>query len=152
MARRHDSLIPLSHDHHHALHEVRMLRKAAGADEAVRADAARAFVGFFRKDSLIHFREEEEEIFPLVVDLPGAPLDGIARLLLDHIRIHALVKELERSASPETMRRLADLLKDHIRFEENEVFPAIEALVPHELERVQLAERAHWERRERRDL
>ena len=146
MTRRHDALIPLTHDHHHALHQLRILRTAADGDDAERAAASRAFVDYFRDHSVLHFREEEEEIFPLVVGLAGAPMDGISRILLEHVEIHALVKDLDRQASggtvdPELMRRLPDALKAHIRFEEDDLFPKIEALVSDQLGGVTLAER-----------
>jgi hemerythrin-like domain-containing protein len=146
MTRRHDALIPLTHDHHHALHNVRLLQKAADAEGAERVEAALAFVDFFRDHSVQHFREEEEELFPMVVGLPDAPLDGVARILLEHVQIHASVKDLQRQAAdgdvdPQTMRSLGDLLKAHIRFEENELFPVIEAMVPDELRGLTLAER-----------
>jgi hypothetical protein len=33
MTRRHDSLVPLSHDHHHALAQARRLERAASMDD-----------------------------------------------------------------------------------------------------------------------
>jgi hemerythrin-like domain-containing protein len=82
----------------------------------------------------------------MVVGLPDAPVDGIARILLEHVQIHALVKDLGRQAAagdvePQTMRSVGDLLKAHIRFEENDLFPAIEAMVPDELRSLTLAAR-----------
>lgn len=146
MGRRHDALIPLTHDHHHALHQARVLRAAADADDDERRSAARVFVTFFREHSVPHFREEEEEIFPLVVGLSGAPLDGISRIVNEHIVIHWLVKEIERQGStgapePEVMRTLADALRDHVRFEEDVVFPAVERVASDQLARIKLAER-----------
>lgn len=66
--RRHDALIPLTHDHHHALARARRLRLAAASEngEEQRA-AAEEFVEFFEGDSVLHFREEEEILFPLVI-------------------------------------------------------------------------------------
>lgn len=146
MTRRHDALIPLTHDHHHALHQSRLLRAAADEDVSQRVEASRSFGAFFRDHSVVHFREEEEEVFPVVVGIEGAPMEGVARILMEHVELHALVKQLERQASdeevdPELMRRLADLLNSHIRFEEDELFPAIEAVVSERLAGIKLAER-----------
>lgn len=146
MTRRHDSLIPLTHDHHHALHNLRLLRTAADASGAERADAARAFVAFFEAHSIVHFREEEEAIFPLVIRHPQAPREGIERILVEHVQLHALVGDLRRQVadadvSPDTMRELADLLRAHIRFEEDELFPAIERVAGDDLGGVVLAQR-----------
>ena len=65
--KRHRALIPLSHDHHHALVEARRLRRAAGGADAT--GAARAFLRFFADESTRHFRDEEERLFPTVVDV-----------------------------------------------------------------------------------
>ena len=145
MTRRHDSLVPLTHDHHHALKNARRLRLAADGSPAERVSVARAFIAFFRDDSVRHFREEEEELFPLVVGHPDAPMDGIARVLMEHVQMHATCLDLERSAeaedvSPDLMLQTADLLKRHVRFEEDELFPAIERLIPGELETLRLTD------------
>lgn len=146
--RRHDALIPLTHDHHHALARARRLRRAAdGEDTAEQLDAAREFLRFFSEHTLLHFREEEEELFPLVVDEEGAPTDLLTRILLEHVRLHRLVHRLEAEVegahpTPETLREIGDTLKAHIRTEENELFPAIEGIVADsELQTIRLAER-----------
>jgi Hemerythrin HHE cation binding domain len=47
----------------------------------------------FEQETLVHFREEEEVVFPLVAGRPEAQ-DGLTRLLMEHARIHALVGTL----------------------------------------------------------
>ncbi len=143
MARRHDALIPLSRDHHHALRNARALRLAADAAPDVRLNAAQMFVEFFDDHSIKHFREEEEEIFPLVVLRPGAPMDGIVRILTEHVEIHAKVREMKEAieagdVDPYTMRDLAEVLRLHIRFEEDELFPVIERVATEALGDVHL--------------
>ena len=128
--RRHDALIPLSHDHHHALVQVRRLKLAAEATAESRMETARAFLDFFREDTLAHFREEEENVFPLGVDSPE--LRGtLCRVMFEHLRIHQMVRGLQEEAdngavSRDQMVRLATVLERHIRFEEKVVFPEIE--------------------------
>jgi len=142
VARRHESLIPLTHDHHHALHNARLLREAADGAEDERRAATDEFLAFFREYAVQHFREEEEELFPLVIDAPDAPSDAIARVLVEHVRLHALVRSLaDDTSDPVAMRTLAELLRAHVRFEEDELFPAIER-VTSGLERLRLAPRA----------
>ena len=93
--KRHPALVALSHDHHHALVEARRLRRAAAADNEPAAAAA-AFRRFFAAVSVPHFREEEETLFPLVVDAEEArPL--LVEALLDHQRLHALAAALDGS-------------------------------------------------------
>jgi hemerythrin-like domain-containing protein len=146
MSRRHDALVPLTHDHHHALHNLRLLLQAADEGTEERVAAALAFAEFFASHSVQHFREEEEEIFPLVIRLPDAPAEGITRIVSEHVMLHALVRELREQAaageaSPETMNELAALLRQHIRFEEDELFPTIERIAAGPLETVRLSVR-----------
>jgi len=132
--KRSSALIPLSHDHHHALVAARRLRLSGdGADAA--AEAAE-FSRFFADESVRHFREEEERLFPLVADSEEArPL--IVRALLEHQQLHALAG---RVATGDTapMRDLAELLEAHVRFEERELFPLIERVLADELSTLQL--------------
>lgn len=146
MARRHDGLLPLTHDHHHALRHARLLREAADDAAPQRALAVRAFIDFFDHESILHFREEEEQIFPLVADHPEAPWGSIGRVLREHVMLHCGVRRLASSLGREdlsaaTMREIADLLKSHVRFEEDELFPEIERLAGDDLSKVQLHER-----------
>jgi mannose-6-phosphate isomerase-like protein (cupin superfamily) len=131
--KRHRALVPLSHDHHHALVAARRLRRAAEADAADEADA---FSRFFAEESVRHFREEEEQLFPLVADSEEArPL--VVRALLEHQQLHALAGRLANGESA-TRRELADLLEGHVRFEERELFPLIERLVADRLPALRL--------------
>jgi hypothetical protein len=108
--KRHSALIPLSHDHHHALVEARRLRRAADSDEDPEPVAA-AFADFFVAVNVPHFREEVETLFPLVADFDEArPL--VVEALPDHQRLHALVAELRRSSEVRrAMREIGELLE-----------------------------------------
>jgi quercetin dioxygenase-like cupin family protein len=125
--KRHPALIPLSHDHHHGLVQARRLRRAAEGAAPERRNAGAAFLTFFARDTRQHFREEEEQLFPLLVGAQDPATELLTRALLEHQRIHALVSELDAGdPTPMAMRRLADALEKHIRFEERELFPLIE--------------------------
>jgi iron-sulfur cluster repair protein YtfE (RIC family) len=132
--KRHPALVPLSHDHHHALVEARRLRRAAGDAETDPAAAAAAFAEFFATVTVPHFREEEETLFPLVVDSEEArPL--LVEVLLDHLRLHALATRLAGASDVRrAMRELGELLEAHVRREERELFPLIERVAAAELE------------------
>jgi quercetin dioxygenase-like cupin family protein len=130
-------LTPFSHDHHHGLVQARRLRLAAARQTADRREAAADFLTFFARDTRLHFREEEERLFPLLVgaDDPGTEL--LTQALLEHQLLHALVhaleRELGRGNAPATeMRQLARALERHIRFEERTLFPFIEDLITDE--------------------
>ena len=143
---RDEALMPLTHDHHHALAAARRLGLAAKGDVEERTVRAGEFISFFRTETLQHFREEEETVFPLIVEAPEAE-EVLGRVMLEHLRIHALVATLRRETdaghpSPATMETLAELLQDHVRFEEKVVFPLIESRVdPVALRLVSLADR-----------
>ena len=88
---------------------------------------------FFARETVGHFREEEELLFPLVVDSEDAR-ELLTRALLEHQRIHALVGRLGaqlQAGCPDTdlMAQLGELLEEHIRYEERELFPLIERTV-----------------------
>ena len=135
--RRHQALIPLSHDHHEALVAARRLRLGADAPEP--SAAATAFLAFFAACAVPHFREEEELLFPRVADAVEAR-ELVLQALLEHQRLHAAAAELRElvgqgNAEPavaERMRELATLLESHVRLEERRLFPLIEMLLPEE--------------------
>ena len=135
--KRHQSLHPLSQHHHFALIQAFEMRRAVQAPaeerEAAVGRQAEKFIAFWHKTGIVHFREEEEVLLPAYARHARLDQDfGIMRLLADHAEIRAAVEDFERLRAKklpieiETMTRLAKLLYDHVRFEENEVFPRIE--------------------------
>ena len=143
--KRHAALIPLTHHHHHALTQVRKLRVAAKGTDGDRLGRAKKFLDFFHSDTLKHFREEEEVIFPLVADVVEAR-EALERVMIQHLQIHSLVHSLEGEVEdgisrPETLLRIAVRLEEHIRLEEKVVFPLIETIVGADLGSVTLLTR-----------
>jgi quercetin dioxygenase-like cupin family protein len=137
--KRHPSLVPLSHDHHHALVEARRLRRAADGPDEERRRAAESFLRFFSTETIRHFREEEERLFPILADREEAR-ELLVRALLEHQRIHALAASLDPAADPPSMRELADALEAHVRLEERQLFPLIEQVAGQEtLEELELS-------------
>lgn len=133
--KRHPALLPLTHDHHHALVWARRLRLAADAGDASRLDTASGFLEFFDAEAVRHFREEEELLFPLLAEVEGTVADEVAQLLVQHLEIHALVHRLRRrvaagSVPAADVRTLGQHFEVHIRLEEQHVFPHIEEAVP----------------------
>jgi quercetin dioxygenase-like cupin family protein/hemerythrin-like domain-containing protein len=129
--KRHPALVPLSHDHHHALVEARRLRRAADTPES--AAAATAFLRFFAEETVRHFREEEELLFPSVVEFEEAR-ELLVQALLEHQRLHALTARLRQIVTTggkvdDVMRELGGLLEAHVRLEERRLFPLIERLL-----------------------
>lgn len=119
------------------------MRRAAEAPEGKRAAAveraAEKFVRFWHKAGHIHFREEEEVLLPAYARHTRLDQDAdVMRLLADHAEIRAAVQEFEQRLAgktpiePEEMVRMGKLLHDHVRLEENEVFPRIEKVLGEE--------------------
>ena len=141
--KRHESLHPLSAHHHHALVQALEIRRA-GELPAAKRDAAlrrvaRQFLRFWEKTGRQHFREEEEVLLPAYAR--HKRLDqhaAIIRLLADHAQIRSQIEDLaaaleDSSPRPDTLANcvagLAQALHDHVRFEENEVFPQMEKVL-----------------------
>lgn len=134
--KRHESLHPLSQHHHFALIQVWEMRRAlkqpgAKRHAAVRA-VARKFVRFWKRAGQAHFREEEEVLLPAYARHARLDEDqGVMRMLAEHALIRGLVAAMEASlqhgeAAEAEVTQLAQTLHDHVRLEENEVFPRIE--------------------------
>ena len=124
--KRHPSLQPLSRDHHEVLLQVQALRAAAdgGPDErrVVRARFRDLWDGWFRD----HLGLEERWLPPLI---PEA--SDVDRLRDEHGEIRSLADAFLRGGAEvepacALMLRLAGRLHDHIRWEERQLFPAIE--------------------------
>jgi hemerythrin-like domain-containing protein len=141
--KRHPSLHPLSQHHHFALIQALEMRRAAEAPVEKRAAAvvrqAEKFVRFWHKSGHIHFREEEEVLLPAYARHTRLDRDAdVVRLLADHAEIRAAVLDFEQWLAAKTpidaeeMARIGKLLHDHVRLEENEVFPRIEKVVGEE--------------------
>jgi hemerythrin-like domain-containing protein len=118
--RRSPELTPLSHVHHVALEHALRLRRAD--DDDVAAVTAR-FRAFFAEEGERHLQREEEVLVPA---LAGAEALR-ERLLAEHALIRQLTRALGGSPRREDVHALGLLLTDHVRFEERELFPLLEA-------------------------
>ena len=138
--KRHESLHPLSQHHHFALIQALEMRRAGEAPQEKRAalveKQAAKFVRFWHKSGHVHFREEEEVLLPAYARHMRLDKDpDVMRILADHAEIRATVTDFEQQLAAkipieaERMARLAQLLHDHVRFEENVVFPRIEKVL-----------------------
>jgi hemerythrin-like domain-containing protein len=147
MPKRHDALIPLTHDHHHALVQARRLIEAEVAADEERLSVGRSFLEFYEDDTLLHFHEEEEVLFPALLEHVEQAPPELVRVLLEHVAIHGLVSQLRASVEEgdvdgALLKRLGETLKAHVRLEETKLFPLIEQAVPDpDLGRIEFAQR-----------
>lgn len=133
--KRHPSLHPLSRDHHHALVQARALSLAVSeTDSEALRQAAANFTDFWESDLQAHFSQEEQFVLPL---LPPDETE-VRETLRQHADIRRLKEELsdglarQKKIEANLLGALGEALRQHIRFEENELFPALEALATDE--------------------
>lgn len=120
--KRAEALRPLSRDHLIALQAAKALREAEDADRA-RA----GFLDFWRHHGSHHFRVEEEVLLPWWARYADVDRVGVSRMLEEHLEIRRQALRLqEGGGSLDELQDLGRLLHDHVRFEERELFPAIE--------------------------
>ena len=143
--KRHQALRDLSSDHHQGLVQARRMIQAAGGESSasdptptspeLEADnasiVARDFLIFWEEHIEPHFREEEEVLLPAFAAYGNISAKPVVRMLADHVAIRHMISELrsqiERNQTySKTMRTIGEMLRAHIRHEEDVVFPLIE--------------------------
>lgn len=140
--KRHESLHFLSQHHHFALIEALHVRRAKELPAAKRSAAfrkqAEEFVRFWKKTGQQHFREEEEVLLPAYARHRDISEDrDVVRMLADHAEIRALIGEIEEALDAgtppdEKLVALGRLLQQHVRLEEDRIFPRIERALSEE--------------------
>jgi hemerythrin-like domain-containing protein len=121
--KRAEALQPLSREHLTALLAAKKVREADDLPAATQA-----FLDFWRVDGRQHFRVEEEVLLPAWAAHAEVDREGVARMLEEHLAIRRGALLLERGElSLEHARELGVLLHDHVRFEERQLFPLVEA-------------------------
>lgn len=119
--KRDPALVSFSRDHHVGLSLARELRLAGEG----RSDPIAAWSRFqqaWRDELADHFDEEERLLIPLTRDPALAD-----RLRHEHDALRAEARAPQPDAA--ALARIGELLHDHIRWEEREYFPAVEAVL-----------------------
>lgn len=134
--KRHESLHPLSQHHHFALIEALQIRRAQELPAAKRSAALRKqaeeFVRFWNEAGRQHFREEEEVLLPAYARHANIGDErDVMRMLADHAEIRALIGEIEAALEEgapldNKLTALGQRLQEHVRLEEDRIFPRIE--------------------------
>jgi len=145
--KRHESLHALRQHHHFALLESLFIRRATQESGATR-DAnlrrvAENFVQFWESKGKLHFREEEEILIPAYALHVSIDTDhDVMRMLADHAAIRAKIGKLAAFLSNSQpfeadLTELGEILQNHVRLEENIIFPKMEKILSEEeLQRV----------------
>ncbi len=106
----------LSSDHHRALVMARKMDKA-GREEVIDPAILEGIKAFCRDELQPHFAQEERFL------LPALERHGEHKLVEQTLHEHAQMVELMRRLEErDALRQLAQLLKQHVRFEEQKLF------------------------------
>lgn len=123
--KRSKQLTPLSKDHHDGLLFAWKIRQGLknGADIKLIGEYAQ---WFWKNHLEEHFREEEQIL------APHLPADNqlLQQMFDEHENIEALVHINENIADGILLGNLAQAIDDHIRFEERQLFPYAEKIIP----------------------
>ena len=121
--KRSAALAGLSRDHHEALSVALRLRRA---ERATASEAITRFAEYFARRGSEHFDLEESILGPVILELDNG--QALYRRLADeHARLRDLGATVEDGATIELLHELGAELEAHVRFEERELFPLIEA-------------------------
>jgi hypothetical protein len=128
--KRSAALAPLSRDHHHALDAALRLRRATPADTGA---AVEHFLAFWNVDGARHFGIEERHLLGALGPEDREWRSAVDRVERDHADIRAMAAAIAagpREEQTELAHRLGGRLRDHVRFEERQLFRLLEARLP----------------------
>jgi hemerythrin-like domain-containing protein len=131
--KRHESLYPLSHHHHHALFLALKLKKiGTEKSELTVSELKNELKYFWEKNGNKHFQDEEEILLPTFATYTSIEKPEIIEMLLEHVMIRSHIHQILTSENDEVelMNDLGILLDNHIRKEERVIFPMIEEALP----------------------
>lgn len=120
--KRNENIVKLSRDHHASLLFCWKLRQGIKYHSSI--ERMVKYVQYFWNQHFTpHFKEEEEFLF--------APLKDktVNKAIEDHIHIKASVDEIINQGSEnkqEKLSALADMVDEHVRYEERILFPHLE--------------------------
>jgi hemerythrin-like domain-containing protein len=123
--KRHERLQDLSREHHAALRLAVQARRAASSDDHALIDsAAAAVIAAFHTELNPHFVIEEQTLLPLLTQHGEGEV--VARIEREHAELRRLSARLQEPDAA-TLAAFGELLNAHVRFEEREMFPLLEA-------------------------
>lgn len=121
--KRSQALAPLSKEHHFDLLLVWKLRQ--GIKNGTAADRMASYTRYVYDQLIVsHFNDEEVLLFDRLRED-----DAMCRKARDHHRqLRALVSRITTGGNEDVslFKKLSDLLEEHVRYEERELFPYLE--------------------------
>lgn len=128
---RDPALIPLSQQHHNGLALCVLTERGLGADASPAnvAKLAQRAIDRYEIELTNHFGIEEQLLFPMIERELGK-MAIIAELIADHRTLDGMIDQLRAAPSAERLEKFCELLRRHIRREENELFQDIQQRLP----------------------
>ncbi len=125
--KRNENIVPLSQDHHLSLLFGWKIRQGLKAE--IDVNRMIDYVHYFENVHLLpHFKEEEVLLFN-----PYKENEFVQKGLHDHEAIKNIIERLYTESNNQKrvdlLNLLADTVEAHVRFEERELFPALENLL-----------------------
>jgi hemerythrin-like domain-containing protein len=123
---RNKNLIPLSHQHHHALALCVRIDRAIQAGEVDLAAWQEEIRLSFDQEIQYHFAAEEKELFPVATQFPELqPL--VNQLLTEHATLRQFFSQANSGdLDIARLNSFAELLSSHIRKEERQLFEGLQ--------------------------
>ena len=130
--RRDQALVPLSQQHHDALALCVYIERAAKSGHLDLAHWNREVAAAWQNEIRWHFQSEEEVLFPAAREV--APLRALVDELIGE---HAQMREWFTAAeagrlSADDLLRFRQVLNDHVRKEERQLFEPMQTELPAE--------------------
>ena len=120
--KRHENIAKLSRDHHASLMFCWKIRQGIKLD--VSTERMVRYIQYFERQHFIpHFHEEEQILFAPLKD------SKVQKAIDDHVIILRAVNEISFSGKENQQKelsKLADLVDEHVRYEERILFPYLE--------------------------
>lgn len=127
---RDKNLIPLSHQHQHALALCVRIQRAMPIAEADLEDWQAEIRQMFEQEIATHFAAEESELFPA-----ASQFDSLRSLVQELLDEHAVLREYfwraqSQNLDQTSLRTFADRLSAHVRKEERQLFEEMQTRMP----------------------
>jgi hemerythrin-like domain-containing protein len=148
--KRHESLVPISRQHHEGLLAARLLQHGAPPYKGMPTTAAakRDYIQvLLQKHLKPHFTLEEATVFPLAATFSETLRRQTEQLQADHRQLETLIQALPQATDatlPDKLHEVGQLLEQHIRQEERVFFEQMQRELPaHALQQLQAQVAAH---------
>lgn len=123
--QRSPALQALSREHHTALSLANACQRAARAgDSPLISQTCQRALQLYDRELEAHFNIEEKTLLPLLQTVETQVL--VQRTVHEHQQLRTLLESLRQNRT-ESLLSFGQLLMAHVRFEERELFPVLEA-------------------------